>query len=99
MIPDGTIGRSEAEKGEFGLEGISWGMEEMPRAHVDVVRVREKYARIRADAVRQLEHFVEVTQQTSAGPRVWAAEVMALGKDEDMAGSGGTGAGRDAAVS
>ena len=62
VIPDGTQKRTDYEKVELGMNGIAWGIEELPKAKQTIHLLPKVYEQAKADFQRQLDHFVELTQ-------------------------------------
>ena len=62
IIPDGTQEKSDYINGELGINGIAWGVEELPRAKADVGLLKKKYADLKASYDLQLTQFISLTQ-------------------------------------
>jgi hypothetical protein len=63
IIPDGTQTRADYETLELGMNGIAWGIEELPRAQASVQLVAPAYATAEIEFEKQLDDFIDITSR------------------------------------
>ncbi len=61
IIPDGTQTKEDYQKLELGMEGIAWGVDELPQVETNVSALRARYAQLEQDFQTQLQQFVAIT--------------------------------------
>ncbi len=61
IIPDGTQSKEDYAQLELGIDGIAWGLGELPRVKADVGLLQERYRRVKREFEDQLDHLIAVT--------------------------------------
>jgi hypothetical protein len=62
VIPDGTQTKEDYRRLELGMDGIAWGLEELPGLKADVPKLRQRYDRVKREFPGQLDDFIKITQ-------------------------------------
>lgn len=69
IIPDGTQTREDFERSELGLDGIAWGIEELPRVLAETASSEgliRRYEVAKKEYEEQLQNFIQLTQSYQA---------------------------------
>lgn len=62
IIPDGTQTWEDYQSLELGMDGLAWGIEDLPNALPNLKRFIQRYETIKQDYHRQLDEFITITQ-------------------------------------
>lgn len=62
IIPDGTHAREDFSQLELGLDGLAWGMDDLPRARATVGNFGARYAALEGNLAEAVNNFVATTQ-------------------------------------